>query len=211
MAQYASLDAPIAGDAGTIESYSFPMEGNTRDHQASAPPPQLPPYYPPPKPARRWLPITIIVASIIIAAIIIATGAVTIAVIMNRGNNNTATTATTTGASSAAAAADSSTCRAWPSTKAALDAIPALPKGWSWNTPNIDTYIANIKASVDKELDLFEPEIADTDPPDVVTAARSYVSERHKELQKFVDHTYTDADGVPLTVALAKLDRICLS
>jgi len=107
------------------------------------------------------------------------------------------------------AAETSSTCEAWPSTKAALNSIPALPAGWNWDTPNIDVYVSNQSAAVNKALDLFEADIAASDPPEVVAAAKAYVSERRQAMQKLVDHTYTTADGVPGNVALAKLDEVC--
>ena len=69
-------------------------------------------------------------------------------------------------------------------------------------TPNI---IANQSAAVTKALDLFEPQIAASDPPEVAEAAKTYVSERRLAMQKHVDHTYTQADGVSGNVALAKL------
>jgi hypothetical protein len=62
---------------------------------------------------------------------------------------------------------------------------------------------------VNKALDLFEHDIAATDPPQVVQAAKTYVSERRLATQKLIDHTFTPAEGVPGNVALAKLDEVC--
>ena len=62
------------------------------------------------------------------------------------------------------------TCQAWSETRETLRSIPALPRDWNWNTPNIDTYIKNQNAPVGKALDLFEPKIAPT-PADVAQAA----------------------------------------
>ncbi|MGJ6127408.1 hypothetical protein QN239_33045 [Mycolicibacterium sp. Y3] len=209
MARNAQLDAPFTSDAANWESYALPMEGNHPPLSAPpGPPAQWPPYYPPAKPARRWIPVAIIIAAIIIAAAIIG------AVVLTRSPNTTAPTGTAPTAvgavpAQAAGAADSSTCEAWPSTKAALNAIPALPAGWNWDTPNIDLYVKNQSAAVNKALDLFETEIAATDPPKVTEAAKTYVSERRQAMQKLVDRTYTSADGVPGNVALAKLDEAC--
>ncbi|RDH75386.1 hypothetical protein DVS77_27190 [Mycolicibacterium moriokaense] len=207
MARNAQLDAPITSDAAIQERYHSPMEGNRPIAAPPGPPPQWPPYYPPAKPARRWLPVAIIVAAIIIATAVIA------AVLLTRGPDTAAPAgpAPTAVQNAPAQGADatSGTCEAWPSTKAALNSIPALPAGWNWETPNIDVYIANQSAAVNKALDLFEAEVAAGDPSDVVAAAKTYISERRQAMQKLVNHTYTTADGVPGNVALAKLDAVC--
>lgn len=210
MARNAQLDAPFTSDAANWESYALPMEGNRPPLSAppGPPPPQWPPYYPPAKPARRWLPVAIIVAAIIIATAVIA------AVLLSRGPDAAAPAGPTPTAAQNAPAQgsvteSSSTCEAWPSTKAALNSIPALPAGWNWETPNIDVYVANQSAAVNNALDLFEADIAPGDPSEIVTAAKAYVSERRQAMQKLVDHTYTAADGVPGNVALAKLDEVC--
>jgi hypothetical protein len=171
------------------------------------PPHQGPaPYYPPADRPRRWLPIAIVVAAAIIAAAIIG------AVLLSRGPSSTpagpASTAAGNGPTQNGVAA-SSTCESWPSIKAALNSIPALPAGWNWDTPNIDVYILNQSAAVKKALDLFEADVAATDPPEVVTAARTYLSERRQGMQKLLDRIYTSADQVPVSVALAKLDEVC--
>ena len=94
-------------------------------------------------------------------------------------------------------AAANGTCKAWRTTKPALDAIPSLPDGWDWNTPNIDMYIANRNAAIAQALDLFEPEESPTDQTDISAAAHEYVAAKRTEMQKLSDHTYTAADGVP--------------
>ncbi|SIE31764.1 Uncharacterised protein [Mycobacteroides abscessus subsp. abscessus] len=114
-------------------------------------PPQWPPYYPTAKPSRRWLPVAIIVAAIIIATSVIA------AVLLSRGSDTAAPaspapTAAQNAPAQGNATETSSTCEAWPSTKAALTAIPQLPPGWDWSTPNIDTYIGNRTAAIAKAL-----------------------------------------------------------
>ncbi len=214
MARNAQLDAPIAGDAATLQGYHSHMEGKIplRQNEAPAPislpppPPQWPPYYPPPpKPARRWLPLAIITAAIVIAA-----GLVSAALIVNRGNptaappNFTAPAAT----SGAASTVNSSTCKAWPGTQAAVLAIPQLPPGWDWDTPNIDTYIGNRTAAIAKALDLFEPTIS-AEPADVADAAHDYVAEQRKSIQMLKAHTYTQADGVGIDMAAGRLDQLC--
>lgn len=212
MAQNAQLDAPITGDPGYAAGYPLPMEGNGPLGQREAPvpyPPQWPPYYPPAKPARRWLP-----AAIIGAAIILAAALVTTALIVSGGSDNSAPASPAAPAPTAEPAApangdtDDATCEAWQTTKPALDAIPPLPAGWDWNTPNIDTYINNMSASITKALDLFEPQIT-AEPADVAGAARDYVAARRTELRMLQDHTYTTADGVEGNMAVAKLNQLC--
>lgn len=209
MAQNAQLDAPFTSDAPNWESYALPMEGNRPPLSAPpGPPAQWPPYYPPAKPARRWLPVAIIVAAIIIAAAIIG------AVVLTRSPNTAApagpapTAIGSAPAQAGVADADSSTCKAWQSTKPALDAIPALPSGWDWNTPNIDTYISNRNAAITKALDLFEPKISDT-PADVATAARGYVSAKRDEVRMLADRSFTSADAVTVNTASAQLNQVC--
>ena len=207
MARNAQLEAPITSDAATQERYHSPMEGNRPIAAPPGPPPQWPPYYPPAKPARRWLPVAIIVAAIIIATAVIA------AVLLSRGPDTAtpagpAPTAAQNAPVEGAAAEASSTCKAWRTTKPALDAIPALPTGWDWNTPNIDTYVSNRNAAIAKALDLFEPKIADT-PQDVASAARNYVSAKRAEVRMLADKTFTSADAVTVNAASAEMNQLC--
>jgi hypothetical protein len=79
----------------------------------------------PPPPARRaWLP-----AAIIGAAIVAAGGLVAGAVILSDDGPP---------------AGAGTTCQAWISTRDTLRAIPALPTGWNFNTPNIDNDIKHL-------------------------------------------------------------------
>jgi hypothetical protein len=104
--------------------------------------------------------------------------------------------------------ADNSTCRAWKSTKAALDQALGLPAGWNWDTPGIDGMIASRNAVVTKAMDIFEPQIADQ-PADVSAAAHSYVAARRAEVQKFRNHTYEGVDGVAVTTGYTTLNQLC--
>ena len=206
MARFAQLDAPITSDGAIPGRYDSPMEGN-RPIAPPGPPPQWPPYYPPAKPARRWLPLAIIVAAIIIATAVIA------AVLLSRGPDTAtpagpAPTAAQNAPAQGNATEASSTCEAWPSTKAALTAIPQLPPGWDWSTPNIDTYIGNRTAAIAKALDLFEPQIS-AEPASTASVARQYVAERRSEIELLRNRTYTQADGVAATAASARLDQLC--
>lgn len=208
MAQNAQLAAPFTSDAANWDSYHSPMEGNLPPVSAppDGPPAPWPPYYPPAQPARRWLPVSIIVAAIILAAALIG------AVILFRSPNTAAPAATAPAGSASAqppgSATANSTCEAWPSTKAALNAIPQLPPGWDWSTPNIDTYIQNRTAAIAKALDLFEPEISPT-PANTAATAKQYVAERRNEINLLRNHTYTQADAVAATADSARLDQLC--
>ncbi|MCV7137934.1 hypothetical protein [Mycolicibacterium fortuitum] len=179
------------------------MEGNHPIEAPPGPPTPWPPHYPPANQARRWLPVAIIVA-----AIIIATAAIS-AVLLSRDTNTAAPAPTQVGGPAQAGTAEtSSTCDAWPSTKAALNAIPQLPPGWDWSTPNIDTYIGNRTTAISRALDLFEPEIS-AEPASVAETASKYVTERRNEIKLLREHTYTQADGIAATAASARLDQLC--
>jgi len=86
--------------------------------------------------------------------------------------------------------------------------IPRLPAGWDWDTPNIDTLIANRTAAIDKALDLFEPKIAD-EPADVAEAAHTFVDEQRKGNEKLKDHTYAGAEAVAINEASTRLSLLC--
>lgn len=105
-------------------------------------------------------------------------------------------------------ASGSATCQAWMETRVTLRSIPALPTGWNWTTPNIDTYIRIQNAPVGNALDRFEGKIA-ADPADVAQAAHGYVSARRRQMQLLADHAYTPADGTAVDDALAHLDQVC--
>lgn len=169
-----------------------------------APPPGQPYLPPPPTPSRGpW----IILTGIVLAAALILT-----AVLLAGGTKDDTTTppslATPTAPTSAAPAAASSTCEAWRTAFSVLDAIPALPPGWNWDTPYIDTLISNRNAAATRVLDIFEPKIADQ-PADVAAAARTYVAERRKEMRLLSDHSYSAVDAVAGNVALGELNQLC--
>jgi uncharacterized protein (UPF0333 family) len=168
----------------------------------------LPPWTPTaPVGPRRWLPLAIVVAAIVLAAAIVAA-----AIILSGGTrkdtSDSSATVSTSAITSNSVAATSSTCNAWRTTKPALDAIPGLPVGWDWNTPGIDTYIANRNAAIARALNIFESKIA-PEPSNIAATAHDYVSAKRTEMQKLSDHTYTAADGVPGNTALATLNQLC--
>jgi hypothetical protein len=203
MARNAQLEASITSDATNWGSYHSPMEGNRPLSAPPGPPapPTWPPYYQPANPARTWIPVAIVIAALIIATAVIS------AVLLSRDTTTAAPVAPTAVGSGPAPGANP-TCAAWKTTKPALDAIPDLPAGWDWDTANIDTYIRNHNAAVARALDLFAPKIT-AEPADVAAAARDFVSARRNEIRMLADHKYTEADGVPGSVALAKLNQLC--
>jgi hypothetical protein len=154
---------------------------------------------------RRWLPLAIVTAAMLLGAAIVGA-----AIILRTGRDNTAGPTVTASQSptNTNSGAASSTCNAWRITKPALDAIPSLPDGWDWNTPNIDRYISDRNAALARALDLFEPQIVGQ-PANISAAAHDYVSAKHTEMQKLSDHSYTAADGVPGNTALAALNQLC--
>lgn len=143
---------------------------------------------PHPRTGRGWLP-----AAIIGSAIVLAAGLIGGALILKRGDS---------------AQPGPTTCAAWTETRLTLRAIPGLPNGWTWQTPNINTYIKNQNAPVARSLDLFESKIA-PEPADVAQAARDYVSARRIQMQALSDRTYTAKTGETVDTALAHLNELC--
>ena len=141
------------------------------------------------QPARRWLPAAIIGAALLIAAALVA-GAF---ILKDRDAGTTA---------------GGSTCQSWKQTRLTLLAVPALPNGWSWATPDIDNAIRLQNAPVGNALELFETQIV-PEPADVAAAARTYVAARRQQMQTLTDHTYTAPDGEAVDTALVGLDALC--
>lgn len=201
--------------------YHQSMEGNTPQDgpphatQQSAPydapppaawPAQAYPYpYPAPATAKSGRSLWIIFAGIVIAGALIA-GAAFLALSDKDTPASPTAPVSTTGAP--AGTADNPTCKAWRTTVPAIRAIPDLPSGWDWDTPNIDTYIANHNAAVGKVLDLFEAKIA-PEPADVAAASKDYVTARRNEMRLLANHTYRGADGVAGNVAFEQLNQLC--
>lgn len=176
-------------------------------------PPQGPPWSgplwsPPPRRGLSW-PVAVIIAAVTIAGAAIAVALITTRSHPGTTNAGTPASATAAPSSSTLNTADSSTCRAWRSTKAALDnAGDPLPADWNWNTHGIDQKIAQSNAIITNAMNLFEPQIA-SEPAEVATAAHAYVKARRAEVAKFANHTFTEADGVPVNSAFATLNQLC--
>lgn len=135
---------------------------------------------------RRWLPAAIFGAAIVIAAALVG-GAL---ILKDEG------------------APQESTCQAWKQTRLNLLAVPALPNGWAWDTPGIDTAISLQNAAVANALDVFEGHIV-SEPSEVAQAARQYVTARRAQMQALADRTYTGEVGNAVDTALDGLDQIC--
>lgn len=145
--------------------------------------PVLPPVLQP-SPRKPWLPAAIIGSAIVVAAALVG-GA-----LLLRGKGS------------------AGTCQAWGETGQTLRSIPALPKNWNWETPNIDTDIKNQNAPVGAALDIFEGKIADK-PADVAQAAHDYVAVRREQMRTLADHSYVASTGTAVDNALAQLDQVC--
>jgi hypothetical protein len=145
---------------------------------------------------RRWIPAAIIAAGIVIAGALIG-GAV---IASNRASTDTP--------ADAAAAEASSTCQAWKTTRAALGAIPLLPVGWNWDTPNIDVFINNQANAAEKALTVFESQIA-AEPANVAAAAREYIEVRRNEYTAMRNRTYSATEAAPVPIALGTLNELC--
>lgn len=194
MGPNALLTAPRTTDAHGNSGYHQGMDGRSQLQHA---PHWQPPH--PPHPTgnnnRRWIPATLISAGIIIAGAIVG-GAL-------MSNNRTDSNAGGTGG-----VATSPTCMAWKTTRTAINAVPGLPIGWNWDTPNIDVYINNQATAVEKALTMFEPQIA-AEPANVATAAHAYIDARRTEYAALRDRSYKNSDGVPVNIALGQLNQLC--
>jgi hypothetical protein len=147
--------------------------------------------------------------AIVVAAVLIAGGAIAVALISSKGGSPAPAGAPAPSAGNAATSdADSSTCHGWRSTEAALDATPALPDGWDWDTPGIDAMIQSRNAAITKAMDLFAPQVA-SQPADLAKAANTYINARRSEVTKLANHTYTQADSIPSTAGASTLDQLC--
>lgn len=152
-------------------------------------PPPPPPFAPPgPAPRSPWLPAAIMGSAIVLAAALVG-GALILKGDGGAGDKPT-------------------TCRAWAETRLALRAVPPLPDGWSWATPNIDVLVRFQNGPVAFALDRFEPQIA-PQPPEVAQAARDYVTARRNQMAALADRSYVPADGSAVDTALARLNQLC--
>jgi hypothetical protein len=155
--------------------------------QPHSQPPLPPPGFDRPSTRRSWAP-----AAIIGSAIVLAAGLVAGAVILRGGSDGGGPT----------------TCQAWTQTRQILRAVPGLPQGWNWGTPDIDRLIKAQNAPVGTALDVFAGQIA-AEPADVARAAREYVAARRTQMESLADRTYVPADGAAVDAALGRLNRLC--
>lgn len=158
------------------------------------PPPLQPPPPPPYGPGKvrsRWLP-----AAIIGSAIVIAGGLVAGSLIL-KGDR-----------AAPVAETGMTTCEAWAQTRDALRAVPPLPDGWTWRTPNIDVLIKFQNGPVGYALDRFEPQIQ-PEPAEVARAAQDYLTARRAQMRSLAERSYQPADGAAVDAALERLNRLC--
>jgi len=150
-----------------------------------------------PPPMQRWIPAAIIAAGIVIA------GAVIGGSLGGSGKEAQAR-------AQEESAPRSQTCVEWASTQVELGAIPRLPQGWNWTTPNIDTYIGNLAAAVEKSVSLFEQRIT-SQPANAASAARIFIEAKRAEMKALRDHSYGSrpSDGTSTDAALARLNQVC--
>ncbi len=189
-----------SGAAGIVRSHGPSQHKTYRTSGLAVYPDPVQPY-PPPPPAggnRRWVPAAIIAGGIVVAGALIG-GAV---MLSNRDKGAGA------GGSSSAATEASSTCQAWKTARTAIIAIPDLPVGWDWDTPNIDTFIDNRLNAMEKAFALFEPRIT-PEPADVALAAREYLEARRNEFAAMRSRTYDAEDAVSVNMALGTLNQLC--
>ncbi len=147
--------------------------------------------------------------AIIAVAVSIAISAVAVAVAVMAFSGRHGKDTTAAGPTPAIASAQATaTCAAWRATAPALNAIPALPAGWTPSTPGINEIIAADGAAVATALDLFEPRISDRDG-EVASQAREFVAAKRGEWQKLADYTYAKADGVAGNIAMGRLNELC--
>lgn len=137
------------------------------------------------KAGRFWLS-----AAIIGSAIVIAAGLIAGAMILKKGDSGP------------------TTCDAWGDTQSILRSIPALPNGWTYGTPGIDTMIGYQNSPVAGVLEVFEHKIRAT-PADVAQAAKDYVATRRKQSVALGDHSYTAETGAATDTALQRLNQLC--
>lgn len=153
-------------------------------------------------PRRTWFGIAV-VAAILISGVLIAA-----AIFFKGSGESSAPTAGSSGKPFAQSDGRAKTCKAWTVAKADFKAIPTLPPGWDYNTPNIDQLIAARVSMVEKVLDAFRSQIAPT-PVDVGAAANLFVEKQEAEVRKLPAHTFDAADLYAIDGAYMALDRAC--
>lgn len=105
-------------------------------------------------------------------------------------------------------AANSWTCAVWRKTLQSLFAIPQLPPGWGWDTPNVDVYIANRTNAIERIVDDFASKIAGEVIDVVADAARAYVAACRAEISALRDGTYSRSDRAASDAARVELNRL---
>lgn len=148
------------------------------------------PWPPPQRPRRRWGLIAGIAAAVIVVALAVAGGVIATTRSVRQAEPVASPTVPATSASSAApttrtaAQAQDLTCQSIKLSIAAVGATPALPKGWTKDTPNIEALMgATRQGMIDaKKYIIVEPGT----PENVAALVRAYADAQ----QALIDHAY---------------------
>lgn len=156
---------------------------------------------------RGWRPLAIGVATLATAGALVTATAVGSSEIMCSGRPHVTPASPQAPAFTLAAA--SSTCAAWSRAKHRIDAASALPTGWYWHASRAKRDIGGLAAVVNLDLNRFALHIVGTDPVDVSTAARSFISAERAELRALTAQTYDNAVAATVADARSTLNLAC--
>ncbi|CAN5626004.1 hypothetical protein BH09ACT7_BH09ACT7_61400 [soil metagenome] len=158
-----------------------------------------------PRQRRRGRGLAVTVLTLVAAGALVAFTAVSTSHIIGRGSHYRTASPLTVGSRAVASA----TCAAWPSAKLDIDTVSALPAGWYWDTTFSRSNLRDHAAAVSRALDVFDSQVAATDPARVVTAAHAYVTAKRAELSALTARTFDDTVASAVTVARSGLNRAC--
>lgn len=153
----------------------------------------------PDAPRTNWLPVIVVVI-----AILVGSGAIVGAIIWSADRGGSG--------SSQAAGPDALTkpgCEAWVSARQGLEAIPALPNGWDWNTPNIDQIIGNQQGAIKPVLDNFEKQVGESGAEDIEGLASGYIAAQRNNMDRQVQRNATAVDGERILASYKALNAAC--
>lgn len=108
-----------------------------------------------------------------------------------------------------AAAPGTTTCQAWQKARAKMDDAPALPDGWDWNTPDIDTLIGERAKVINQALDEFDPQIKNEEPLMVAVFAHIFVKDKRTEMRRLTTHAWSPMDSLHANIDQQGLDKAC--
>jgi hypothetical protein len=128
--------------------------------------------------------------AIVVGAILIGSAAIASAIFfgVDRDRESTSTPL------ASGVAPDAPGCNAWVTARRELEAIPSLPAGWDWNTPDIDRLISDQHAAMNPVLDTFARTIDELPADNVTPLARRYIQAQRDNMQRQVSRTATAID-----------------